>query len=153
MRRMVMGFMLLVAITVVNFFFYAFFKPEEVFLNQFFAWVFGSAGRDFDPSNVFEYVFYHAFGDAMAVLMMMLFIALLLRLIKMEPSIWFFRLILIMFLVFETLQIVMPGNFKWVDMAAYIVFYIIGLKLAEWVLEKRLYVSLTRILGSFLNRD
>ncbi|MFP4078833.1 MAG: hypothetical protein ACLFUQ_06795 [Candidatus Izemoplasmataceae bacterium] len=153
MRRMALGFMVLVSITVANFFFYAFFKPEEVLLNQLFAWVFGSAGRDFEPSNVFEYVFHHAFGDAMAVLMMMLFIALLLRLIRMEASIWMFRLILVTFLVFETLQIVLPGNFKWVDMAAYIVFYFIGLRLAEWVLEKRLHVSLTRILGVFLNRD
>ncbi|MFW5894838.1 MAG: hypothetical protein ACOCU0_02790 [Bacillota bacterium] len=153
MRRMVMGFTLLVAITVGNFFFYAFFKPKDVLLNRLFATLFGSAGRDFEPSNAFEYAFHHSFGDAMAVLMMMLFIALLLKLLKMDASLWMFRLILATFLVFETLQLYLPGNFKWVDVAAYIVFYFIGLRLAEWVLEKRLRVSLTQMLGGLLNRD
>lgn len=153
MKRFWVGIMALSIITAVNFWFYITFKPEAVLINQFFAILLGEAGADYEPVSAISYVFYHAFGDALAVLMMMLFIALLLKILKMEASIWFFRLILLMFLFFETLQIVLPGNFKWVDMAAYVLFYQIGLPMAEWVLKTRLRAPFKRILASLTNRD
>jgi uncharacterized membrane protein len=152
-KRFWVGFGALALVTSVNFWFYITFKPEDVLINRFFAIILGEAGAEYEPVNVISYVFYHAFGDALAVIMMMLFIALLMKLIKMEASIWYFRLILLMFLIFETLQIVMPGNFKWVDMAAYVLFYQIGLFMVEWVLEEELRVPFTRFLASVINRD
>ena len=153
MKRFWIGMGCLALISLVNFTFYVMFKPEDVIINRVFAMILGDAGTDFTPVTMFGYLFYHAFGDAFAVLMMMLFIALFMKGLGMEANIWYYRLILALFLVFETLQLWMPGNFKWVDMAAYIIFYHIGLRMVEWIIEKRLRVPFTHILTLASNRD
>lgn len=153
MKRMVIAGVTLLGITLVNFWFYITFKPEAVIINRIFARFLGRAGSDYEPTNWATYAFYHAFGDGLAVLMVMLAVSIILRLIRMPPSIWYFRLILVMFLVLESAQVFLPGNFKWVDMGAYVIFYHLGLFMVEAVLEQKIRVRFKGPLSQNTNRE
>ncbi len=138
MKRLVTGIIVLSVITLINFWFYIAFKPSDVILNRLFSLVLDHAGRDFTPDNSFEYVFYNSFGDFLAVIMMLIGLSILMRLIRFTPRIYLYRLTLLVFLLFETLQLWMPGNFKIVDLIAYLFAYYLGMKFIAWLDHKPL---------------
>ena len=138
MKCFVIGGGVLLFITTVNFWFYIEFKPHEVILNRLFSLVFENPGSDFTPDTAMEYVFYNSFGDFLAVIMMLAALSLLMRLVSFEPPMWLYRFTLVMFLIFEFLQIIMPGNFKWVDVLSYVLAYILAMPLIAWLDEKPL---------------
>ena len=135
MKRLLIGMAVLIGITLLNFWFYATFKPSDVLLNRVFAYILENPGSDIRPSEGFAYVFYHSFGDFLAVVMMLIIVSLMMRVLKFEPLKWLYRFTLIMFLVFETMQLFMPGNFKWVDIIMYVFAYFIGMRFIAWLDE------------------
>ncbi|MGM0436426.1 MAG: hypothetical protein ACQEQA_05180 [Bacillota bacterium] len=138
MKRFVIGALTLMVITAVNFWFYSAFKPHEVILNRLFGIILENPGSDFTPENVYEYVFYNSFGDFLAVFMMLIVLSLLMRLIAFDPPLWLYRFTLVMFLAFEAMQVIMPGNFKWVDIMAYVLAYFLAMPFIAWLDEKPL---------------
>ncbi len=136
MKRIVIGGLVLVFITTLNFWFYSAFKPQDVILNRLFSYVYENAGSDFTPETVLEYVFYNSFGDFLAVFMMLIALSILMRILSFDPPVWLYRFTLVMFLVFEFFQLIMPGNFKWVDVLSYILAYILAMPFIAWLDEK-----------------
>lgn len=136
MKRFVIGGVTLVFITALNFWFYSAFKPHEVILNRLFSVILENPGSDFTPETFPEYVFYNSFGDFLAVFMMLIVLSLIMRLVSFEPPMWLYRFTLLMFLAFETMQLIMPGNFKWVDMVSYVLAYFMAMPLIAWLDEK-----------------
>ena len=135
MKRFAIGGLVLFGITTLNFWFYIAFKPEDVLLNRLFALALESPGSDELPGNAMEYVFYNSFGDFLAVFMMLIALSLIMRLIAFEPPLWLYRFTLGVFLLFETLQLVGPGNFRWVDIASYILAYVLCMPFIAWLDE------------------
>lgn len=137
---------MLVVVTLVNFSFYYLFKPEDVILNQFFSLVLPGAGRDFTAENPLTYLFYHTFGDALSVIMVFLGLCLLLHWLAFPEKEVLYRFILIPFLFFETLQLIMPGNFMVVDIIIYIVFYELGIRLVSRLDNETYHSLITHLL-------